>query len=33
VGKIMDLKDLGDAQDLMETNAVGGKIAIVPPGA
>ena len=33
VGEVMPLKDLARAQHLMETNAVAGKIAIVPPSA
>jgi crotonyl-CoA reductase len=33
VGEVMPLKDLARAQELMETNAVAGKIAIVPPSA
>ena len=30
VGKVLPLKDLGRAQDIMERNEVMGKIAIVP---
>jgi alcohol dehydrogenase len=33
VGKVLALKDLAKAQDLMETNTIAGKIAIVPPAA
>ncbi|HVN91180.1 MAG TPA: zinc-binding dehydrogenase [Candidatus Binataceae bacterium] len=33
VGKVLPLKELGRAQHMMETNAVGGKIAIIPPAA
>jgi alcohol dehydrogenase len=33
VGKVLPLKELGQAQCLMENNVIGGKIAIVPPGA
>ena len=32
VGRILPLKELARAQHLMETAAVAGKIAIVPPG-
>jgi alcohol dehydrogenase len=31
VGEILPLKELGKAQDLMETSIIAGKIAIVPP--
>ena len=33
VGKILPLKELAHAQHLMENNTIGGKIAMVPPGA
>lgn len=33
VGEVMPLKELAQAQEMMETNAVAGKIAIVPPSA
>ena len=33
VGKVLPLKEMAKAQDLMETNTIAGKIAIVPPGA
>jgi len=33
VGKVLPLRELARAQDLMETNAIAGKIAMVPPGA
>ena len=32
-GKVLPLKELGQAQDLMETSTIAGKIAIVPPPA
>ncbi|MGH7986626.1 MAG: zinc-binding dehydrogenase [Candidatus Acidiferrales bacterium] len=33
VGEVLPLKELGRAQELMETNTIAGKIAIVPPSA
>ena len=33
VGQVLALKDLGRAQDLMESSTIAGKIAIVPPAA
>jgi alcohol dehydrogenase len=33
VGEVLPLKELGKAQDLMETSTIAGKIAIVPPAA
>jgi alcohol dehydrogenase len=33
VGKVLPLKEMAKAQDLMETNTIAGKIAIVPPSA
>jgi alcohol dehydrogenase len=33
VGKVLPLRELAHAQELMESNAIAGKIAIVPPAA
>jgi len=33
VGEILPLHEMARAQHMMETNAIGGKIAIVPPAA
>jgi alcohol dehydrogenase len=33
VGKILPLRDIAHAQELMETNTIAGKIAMIPPAA
>ena len=33
VGQVIELKNVGKAQDLMESGAIAGKIAIIPPAA
>jgi NADPH:quinone reductase-like Zn-dependent oxidoreductase len=33
VGKVLPLREIAHAQELMETNTIAGKIAMIPPAA